>query len=78
MKYGKEKNGKNNPDEKPRYEAPVIVPLGEAARGSGICGMGSAPSGGGGNCSAGPIANAHCSDGAVAGNPGCITGFAVG
>jgi hypothetical protein len=32
MKY------KNNP-----YETPIIIPLGELARGSGICNMGSLP-----------------------------------
>jgi len=60
MKGGKEKNGRNNPDEKPRYEAPVIVPLGEAARGSGNCSVGSSPTGGGGHCTMGVSANGQC------------------
>ena len=29
------------PEEKRRYEAPVVVPLGELAKGSGLCATGS-------------------------------------
>lgn len=31
---------------KPKYESPILVPLGEMARGSGVCGAGSAVAGG--------------------------------
>jgi hypothetical protein len=31
-----------NPKEKPKYESPVLVPLGEIAKGSGVCAAGTA------------------------------------
>lgn len=45
------------------YETPVILPLGELARGSGICSNGSQVSTGGGSpqeCTSGPNANSKC------------------
>jgi hypothetical protein len=36
------------------YAPPVLIPLGELARGSGICDMGSLPSNNPNQCTAGP------------------------
>ncbi|HBI16223.1 MAG TPA: hypothetical protein DDY20_12020 [Desulfobulbaceae bacterium] len=51
------------------YETPVLVPLGELVKGSGNCGNGSYPQGGGGNCKAGTSATENnCISGAVPNN----------
>ncbi len=54
-----------NQDNKPVYEAPIVLPLGELVKGSGNCTNGSSPSGQGGNCKAG----------SNAGFNNCITGM---
>jgi len=58
---------------KPVYESPAIVILGELARGAGVCGQGSGPTGGtctngptdggSGSCSVGVVAGSSCSNG---------------
>ena len=65
-----EKN-KTTKNIKPLYETPVIVPLGELARGSGSCGIGSNPS---------DVAGGWCKDGANAyGTSGlCNNGTSAG
>ena len=55
---------------KPKYETPVVVPLGGLARGIGYCTSGSNPDG---YCSSGTTATGYCSDGAAAGGY-CSTG----
>jgi len=54
---------KKDEQPKPRYEPPVVVPLGELAKGDGSCALGSAR----GVCNSGVGAN-PCSDGAFANN----------
>jgi len=51
-----------------KYESPILVPLGEMAKGSGVCATGSsvAPGGGGTECTAGGTAAGHCSAGTTA------------
>ncbi|MFA6146742.1 MAG: hypothetical protein WC899_00850 [bacterium] len=48
---------------KPKYETPIVVPLGEMAKGKGDCGVGSLNQPG---CGVGAIADI-CSDGGAAG-----------
>lgn len=48
---------------KPKYEAPILVPLGEMAKGSGAC---SAGSGDTGSCTAGGAALIACTAGGAA------------
>jgi hypothetical protein len=57
---------------KPRYEPPVVVPLGELAKGDGSCSPGSV---GTGACNPGTAAN-PCNDGTLAIN-GCHTGSGI-
>jgi hypothetical protein len=61
----------HNAKGKPKYESPVIVPLGEMARGAGAeCAAGSNAVG---NCRAGNSANpGYCQAGTIA-NPGYCT-----
>ena len=70
MKY------KNNP-----YETPIIIPLGELARGSGICNMGSLPSNNPNKCTSGQGAKfaypPSCTKGHGA-TAACNQGSAVG
>ena len=66
----------SNKNDKPIYETPVIIPLGELVRGSGAnCGTGSSPgdskcgAGGiatGGKCQPGSSAGTKCQSGSVA------------
>ena len=67
---------------KPKYESPILVPLGEMARGSGVCGAGSAVAGGVpwgdvGTCAVGacvqPGPITDCTAGALA-NQDCTAG----
>jgi hypothetical protein len=55
---------------KPKYEAPIVVPLGEMAKGSGAC---SAGSGDTDTCTAGYLAATACTAGPVA-HAGCTAG----
>jgi len=65
-----EEREEKRPEARPRYEAPVVVPLGELARGRGAsCGGGSAPTG---QCGTGHGAN-PCHSGSGAAN-NCIAG----
>ena len=54
----------NDETDKKRYEAPVIVPLGELAVSMGACADGT---GAGGACATGPAADPTCRDGTGAG-----------
>jgi hypothetical protein len=45
---------------KPKYEAPILVPLGEMTEASGACAPGSGDSG---DCTAGGLANNACTAG---------------
>jgi hypothetical protein len=60
---------------KPRYDSPVVVPLGELARGSGQCTPGSAvavvP------CSPGSAADGDCTNGVEVGGS-CFNGATAG
>jgi hypothetical protein len=49
----KKRKQPSNSDVLPSYESPVIVPLGELARGSGICQTGSIPSNNPNECTPG-------------------------
>ena len=68
----------NSQEEKPQYEAPVVMPLGATRRGlaQGACGTGSAATE---SCSTGPSADQICTHGDVAthsctvGTPGDTT-----
>ncbi len=62
----------NEKKPKPKYEAPVVVPLGELARGAGDCSRGSADTG---DCTAGFAALGACTAGPVA-TLGCTAGGA--
>lgn len=58
--------GKGNRKEKrtkPRYEPPVVVPLGELAKGTGVCNVGSANTQGA--CNYGGAAGGGCGAGAA-------------
>jgi hypothetical protein len=65
-----------NVNAKPNYESPILVPLGEIAKGSGLCATGSAVAptlcaAGGGDagvidCTAGQTAARSCTQGATA------------
>jgi hypothetical protein len=62
---------------KPKYESPVIVPLGEMAKGSGVCSAGSSVTGGVawgdiGTCAVGP-----CVVAGGAGITNCVAGPAA-
>jgi hypothetical protein len=61
---------------KPKYEAPIVVPLGELARGVGYCAAGSSASDG--YCTAGVAAASACTDGSVALAAACTSGGAPG
>ena len=65
------------PAGKPRYETPVLMPLGEMARGAGAsCSYGGTPSGkGGGNCGSGATVGGFCAAGGAA-NGQCAAGGA--
>ena len=64
----KPKTARQAPRKKLVYETPAIVMLGELARGAGVCGQGSGPSGG--SCTNGPTdgGSGYCSVGVVAGS----------
>jgi len=49
--------------EKPKYEPPIVVPLGEIARGSGACTTGSGDTD---TCTAGGLALTACTAGTAA------------
>ena len=51
----------NEKKTKPKYEAPVVVPLGRLAHGTGYCRAGSSPSEG--DCTAGTLAASYCTAG---------------
>jgi hypothetical protein len=55
---------------KSKYEAPVVVPLGEMSRGAGTCANGSTPDD---SCGSGFGANTSCGSGVTAGTT-CGTG----
>jgi hypothetical protein len=55
---------------KPKYESPVLVPLGEMARGIGACGGGSSPDD---SCGSGAAAPTSCGVGTIPGTT-CGTG----
>ncbi|MHB8837179.1 MAG: hypothetical protein ACYC9Y_15925 [Candidatus Methylomirabilia bacterium] len=57
---------------KPEYEAPVIVPLGDLARGTGYCAPGSSASDG--YCTAGIFAASACTAGGTASAAACTAG----
>jgi hypothetical protein len=61
---------------KPKYEAPVIVPLGGLAHGTGYCEAGSSASDG--YCTAGIAAASACTAGGVAAGAACTEGTAPG
>jgi hypothetical protein len=59
---------------KPKYEAPIIVPLGGLARGIGLyCTDGSSPAGTDSYCESGTFATGYCHNGSAAGGY-CSTG----
>jgi hypothetical protein len=60
-------------DDKPRYQTPVVIPLGELAKGAGACTGGSLPSDG--YCTPGATAIVSCVDGDSA-DFECGTGLA--
>jgi hypothetical protein len=55
--------GSNKDQEKPRYEAPELLSLGEMVRGVAICEYGSTPSGSSDYCTEGFDAFISCADG---------------
>jgi hypothetical protein len=55
---------------KPKYEVPIIIPLGEMAKGSGACSGGYLDTD---TCTAGPLAQTACTAGTVA-HDGCTAG----
>ena len=59
IEASKEKNNK------PCYEAPVLLSLGEAVRGIAICQAGSSPSGSLSNCSLGDWPDISCTNGNI-------------
>ena len=61
---------------KPRYEPPILVPLGELATGAGDCTGGSNP-GTGTACTSGAFAGGGCTAGPVAGSLTCNGGGTV-
>ena len=61
-------------ENKPVYETPIVLPLGELVKGSGNCSNGSSPSGQGGNCKSGSSAGVNnCINGVVP-NQNCNQG----
>lgn len=67
--------------EKPKYEKPIALPLGEAAKGSGACNAGSgvgplAGSGSSGICASGGSPGKCCQSG-MSPHEGCSQGFAA-
>ena len=56
---------------KPKYEAPIVLPLGGLAQGTGYCRAGSSPSEG--DCTSGIIAPSYCTAG-----PGAATACTSG
>jgi hypothetical protein len=62
--------GEPKRDDRPKYERPVLVDLGELARGQGACLSGSSDFGG---CSGGSTANGQCYSGGMA-HGGCGNG----
>jgi hypothetical protein len=58
------KEESNEGQEKPRYEAPELISLGETVRGIAICEIGSTASGGD-ECTDGEIPDAECADGII-------------
>ena len=55
---------------KPKYESPILVPLGEIARGAGACTAGSGDTD---TCTAGGLASTACTIG-ISATAGCTTG----
>jgi hypothetical protein len=71
---------------KNKYETPVVVLLGETARGSGVCSTGLTPTSDVIDCTAGPTATQDCSAGlsayrnctaGTAALPACTAGVAA-
>ncbi len=63
----------HNAKGKPKYESPILVPLGEIAKGSGVCSVGSAVAGGVpwgdiGTCAVGPCVLPGITDCAAGGD----------
>ena len=65
----------NEKKTKPKYEAPVIVPLGGLAHGTGECRAGSGASEG--DCTAGTLAASYCTAG-TSPTTACTEGTAPG
>lgn len=63
---------------KPKYEAPVLISLGEVTTGSGYCSPGSGVGTGKNNCRTGNNANNRCFNGSSAGNGGKIDRCSLG
>jgi hypothetical protein len=65
----------NDKNDKPTYQAPIVMPLGELAKGDGqaSCHSGGSAS----NCSVGGNASNNCNTGNTAGNP-CFFGGTPG
>jgi hypothetical protein len=63
-----------------KYETPVAIPLGELAKGSGICQFGSIPKNNPNECTAGPTPRAVSTDciGGQKAATSCTNGRAVG
>ena len=69
------KNNRGERDRRPRYETPVLVPLGEMARGFGAwCSAGGQAGQGAGNCEQGSPATGRC----YAGNAANVGSFRPG
>ena len=64
------------PSLKKTYQSPMVMGLGELARGSGICDNGSSPTIDEINCTAGPAASAACTAGGSALNQ-CTAGLSA-
>ena len=65
-------------ENKPPYETPVLLPLGELVKGSGNCTNGSSPTGQGGNCKSGTNANVNNCINGMAPNQNCNQGGTKG
>lgn len=61
-----------------RFEAPIVVPLGEIAAATGECDLGSGDSGGSDCIHGFEPANSYCQGGFVADSGGCFSGVKAG
>jgi hypothetical protein len=60
-----------NPEKKPKYETPTVIPLGELARAAGACTAGSGDTV---DCTAGGLANNACTAGPINNGATCSAG----